>query len=198
MFSEFYWTTSNNKILLTFDDGPTVESTQTILKALDENKIKAMFFCVGQNIERKPELAGEILSQEHSIGNHNYTHKNLLMISKGEQLYEIKKCNEIIQNKLGIEPVYYRPPYGKYRLFTNKMLKQFKLKNIMWSLLTYDYKNDFNLVKFAVDKNLKSNSIIVLHDNIKSKDIIVDSISYIVEKTYEKGYVFGEPAECLK
>lgn len=198
LFSDFYWTTTNNNILLTFDDGPTSEVTEIILKTLAEFNIKALFFCVGQNIDRKPELTKEILSQGHSIGNHNYSHKNLLTLSKEEQFNEIKKCNDVIRDKIGIEPVYYRPPYGKYRFSTNKLLKQFNLKNIMWSLLTYDFKNDFNLVKLAVNKNLKSDSIIVLHDNIKSKDIIVDSINYIVDMAGKKGYTFGEPAECLK
>lgn len=198
LFSDFYWTTTNNNILLTFDDGPTTEATEIILKSLNEFNIKALFFCVGQNIEQKPELTKEILSQGHSIGNHNYSHKNLLKISIEEQHNEIKKCNDVIRERIGIEPLYYRPPYGKYRLSTNKLLKQFKLKNIMWSLLTYDFKNDLDLVKSAVDKNLKPNSIIVLHDNIKSKDIIADSINYIVEIAGKKGYSFGEPAECLK
>ncbi|MFO7526207.1 MAG: polysaccharide deacetylase family protein [Ignavibacteriaceae bacterium] len=198
LFSDFHWTTSNNKILLTFDDGPTKELTEIILNTLKELGINALFFCVGQNIERNSELAKEILLQGHSIGNHNYSHKSLIKLSIEDQVSEIKKCNDVMLNKLGIEPVYYRPPYGRYRLSTNKLLKKFKLKNIMWSLLTYDYKNDFNLVKFAVDKNLKSNSIIVLHDNIKSKDIIIDSIRYIAEQADKKGYSFGEPAECLK
>ena len=51
----------------------------------------------------------------------------------------------------------------------------------MWSLLTYDYKNDINIVKFAINNYLNSNSIIVLHDSNKSKNIIADSIKYIVE-----------------
>jgi peptidoglycan-N-acetylglucosamine deacetylase len=197
IFSDYYWTTSNNKILLTFDDGPTVEATELILETLNEFDIKALFFCVGQNIERNSVLAKEILTQGHSIGNHNYSHKNLLKLPNDEQLNEIKMCNEIMREKLGIEPVYYRPPYGKYRLSTKKMLNQLKLKNIMWSLLPYDFKNDFEIVKSAVDKNLKSDSIIVLHDNIKSRDIIVDSIRYIAEQVLSKGYSFGEPSECL-
>ncbi|HSL90704.1 MAG TPA: polysaccharide deacetylase family protein [Ignavibacteriaceae bacterium] len=198
LFNNYYWTTSNNKILLTFDDGPTVEATELILKTLNEFDIKALFFCVGQNIERNSILAKEILTQGHSIGNHNYSHKSLLKLSRENQVIEIKKCNDVICNQLGIKPVYYRPPFGKYRLSTKKMLNQLKLKNIMWSLLPYDFKNDIELVKSAVDKNLRSDSIIVLHDNIKSRDIIVDSIRYIAEQVIRKGYLFGEPAECLK
>lgn len=198
MFSDFYWTTLNNKILLTFDDGPTIETTELILKTLGELNIKTVFFCVGQNLKRNPEIAKEILKHGHSIGNHNYSHKSLTKLSIDSQISEIKKCNDVMRHKIGIEPVYYRPPYGKFRLNTNKLLKEFRLKNIMWSLITYDFRNDLNLVKLAVDKNLKSNSIIVLHDSIKSKDIVVESIRYISDKASEKGYSFGEPAECLK
>lgn len=197
LFSDFYWTTSNNKILLTFDDGPTNEASELILNTLNELNIKALFFCVGENISNRIELAKEILSQGHLIGNHNYSHKNALKMSYNEQLSEIKKCSEIIYDTLGIEPVYYRPPYGKFNLSTNKLLKQAKLKNVMWSLLIYDFRNDFNLVKSVVNRNLMSSSIIVLHDSVKSKDIIKESIKYIYDKASEKGHQFGEPVECL-
>ncbi|MCJ7552546.1 MAG: polysaccharide deacetylase family protein [Ignavibacteriaceae bacterium] len=198
LFGDFYWTTSNNKILLTFDDGPTVEATDLILKTLDEFKIKALFFCVGQNVEKNPELANEIIKQGHTLGNHNYRHRQLIKLSKQEQINEIKKCNDVLLNKTGIKPIFYRPPYGKFNLSTNKFLKKFELRNVMWSLLTYDFKNDFNLVKYSVDKHLKSNSIVVLHDSIKSKNIIVDSINYVAEQAAKKGLSFGETAECLK
>jgi peptidoglycan/xylan/chitin deacetylase (PgdA/CDA1 family) len=183
---------------LTIDDGPTKDATEIILKTLSENHIKALFFCVGQNVERDTPLAKEILAEGHSIGNHNYSHKRLTRLSRMEQIGEVKKCNDVIKNKLGSETIYYRPPHGIFGINTNKILKQLKLKNVMWSLLTYDFKNNLNLVKLAVNKNLKSNSIIVLHDSIKSKDIIVDSIRYISEQAGKKGYEFGEPAECLK
>lgn len=198
LFSDFYWTTSNNKILLTFDDGPTIEATELILNTLNELNIKALFFCVGQNISKRIELAKEILSQGHLIGNHNYSHKDAFKLSYNEQLNEIKKCSDMIRDTLDFEPVYYRPPYGKFNLSTNKLLKQVKLKNVMWSLLTHDFKNNFNLVKSVVNRNLKSNSIIVLHDSIKSKDVIIKSIKYIYDIASEKGYQFGEPVECLK
>ena len=67
----------------------------------------------------------------------------------------------------------------------------------MWSLLTYDYKNDLSIVKFAVEKYLNQNSIIVLHDNNKSKNIISDSISFIIDEARKRNYQFGETEECL-
>ena len=72
------------------------------------------------------------------------------------------------------------------------------MKCVMWNLLTYDYKNDIKRVKFSVDNYLQNNSIIVLHDNSKSSDFIVDSIKYIADSAAKNGFEFGVPDECLK
>ena len=68
----------------------------------------------------------------------------------------------------------------------------------MWSLLTYDFKSNSSVVKYSIARYMKMNSIIVLHDSLKSRDIILDSISFIAAETSAKGFRFGEPAECLK
>ncbi len=68
----------------------------------------------------------------------------------------------------------------------------------MWSLLTYDYKNDLNLIKLAVNKYLKTNSIIVLHDSLKSKNVVLEGIEIIFEEARKRGFEIGEPAGCLK
>lgn len=198
IFHEFYWDTTNNKILLTFDDGPIPESTEIILSILSKHKIKALFFCVGDNIKKYPALAKSILSEGHTIGNHTFNHKRLKTLSKQEKIYQIKSFNELLDNDYNYKIKYFRPPHGRFQLTTNSLLNKFNLKNVMWSLLTYDYKNNFDLVKFAVTNFMKKDSIIVLHDSIKSKDIIRDSIEYIVEQASDKKFSFGEPSECLR
>lgn len=198
IFHEFYWDTTNNKILLTFDDGPTPESTELILSYLSKHKIKALFFCVGDNVKKYPELVKSILSEGHTIGNHTFNHKKLKTLSKLEKIYQIKSMNELLENDFNYKVKYFRPPHGRFQLTTNSLLNKFNLKNVMWSLLTYDYKNNFDLVKFAVTNFIKKDSIIVLHDSIKSKDIIRDSIEYIIEQASDKKFSFGEPSECLR
>ncbi|GMU97133.1 hypothetical protein [Ignavibacterium album] len=103
-----------------------------------------------------------------------------------------------MQNDFGYQVKYFRPPHGRFQLVTNRLLKKNNLKNVMWSLLTYDYKNNFELVKFAVTNFLKKDSIVVLHDSNKSKQIIKDAISVIIEEADKKNFTFGEPSECLK
>lgn len=198
IFHEWKWNTSNNKILLTFDDGPIPETTSLILNSLDNSKTKAIFFCVGNNVIQYPELVKEILYRGHEVGNHTMNHKLITKLSGNEFDYEIDTLNQLMNEKFNYSIKYFRPPHGRFNLFTRNELKKRNLINIMWSLLTRDYKNDFNLLKFAVDNYLCQDSIIVLHDSLKSKGIILDSIKYILDKANGNGFEIGVPAECLK
>lgn len=197
LFSDFYWETKNKKVLLTFDDAPNPLTTESILKRLSDEKIKAMFFCVGENADKFPDLILQIKSEGHSFGNHTFNHKILKKLSMFEKEEQIESVNRIFEEKFNLKLNYFRPPHGRFQLSTGKLLRKYNLKNVMWSLLTYDYKNDLSLVKFAVENYLNHNSIIVLHDSNKSKDIILDSISMITEKVVERKYQFGEAEECL-
>jgi peptidoglycan/xylan/chitin deacetylase (PgdA/CDA1 family) len=197
IFKDYYWNTLNNKVLLTFDDGPNPQTTETILKKLSDEKIKALFFCVGDNVQKYPELVQQIKEEGHRFGNHTLNHKVLTKISAEEKDYQISFVNKIFIEKFNLELKYFRPAHGKIQLSTQSLLKKHNLKNIMWSLLAYDYKNDLSIVKFAVEKYLKQNSIIVLHDSNKSKKIISDSISIIAEEVSKRNFQFGEAEECL-
>ena len=197
IFPDFLWESKIDKVLLTFDDGPVSGNTDIILRKLDELKIKAVFFCVGNNILKNFSLAGEILKEGHMIGNHTFNHSKLTLPGFDDYA-EIDRFNEIIKDKLGYEVKYFRPPHGRFNLSTGKLLKRKKLINVMWSLLTYDFKGNSSVVKYSIARYLKMNSIIVLHDSLKSRDIILDSISFIAAEASAKGFRFGEPAECLK
>lgn len=197
LFYDFYWDTKNNNVLLTFDDAPNPGTTEIILKKLSDEKIKALFFCVGDNVSKYPELVSQIKSEGHTFGNHTLNHKKLNKISEDEKEFQISSVNRLFEENYSIKLKYFRPPHGIFQLSTKKVLNHFKLKNVMWSLLTYDYKNDFSIVKFAVNNYLKNNSIIVLHDSNKSKNIINDSISLIVDEARKNNFQFGDAEQCL-
>ena len=197
MFSDFSWNTINGKVLLTFDDGPNPDTTEMILKKLSDEKIKALFFCVGENVRKYPDLVKQIKDEGHTFGNHTFNHKILRTISADEKDSQISETNKIFEEQLGLKLKYFRPAHGKFQISTSIFLRKYGLKNVMWSLLTYDYKNDLSIVKFATQKYLKNNSIIVLHDSNKSKNIISDSISYIAEEVRKRDYQFGVTEACL-
>mgnify|MGYP003507398853 FL=1 len=182
---------------MTFDDGPNPGTTEIILNKLSDEKIRALFFCVGENVQKYPELIHQIKGEGHFFGNHTFNHKILNKISDEEKDYQISSVNKIFKDQFDIKLKYFRPSHGRFQLSTSSLMKKHQLKNVMWSLLTYDYKNDLSIVKFAIEKYLTHNSIIVLHDSNKSKNITSDSISFIADEVEKRNYQFGEAEECL-
>lgn len=198
IFSDFIWKTSNNKILLTFDDGPTETATPKILSVLKSNNIKSLFFCVGNNIRKNPQLAEKLLEDGHTIANHTMNHKFMTKLNRDESIEEILPFNDLMKEKFNYDVKYFRPPYGRFNFKTKRILSQLNLKCVMWNLLSYDYENGIEKVKYAIDNFLREDSIIVFHDNAKCESIIEESLNYTIEKIAEKGYQFGEPEDCSK
>jgi peptidoglycan/xylan/chitin deacetylase (PgdA/CDA1 family) len=76
IFPNLVWDIPNNdqKVYLTFDDGPIPSVTEWILDLLKSEGIKATFFCIGENIQKNPEIYQRILSEGHLTGNPTLNH----------------------------------------------------------------------------------------------------------------------------
>lgn len=96
-----------NTVYLTFDDGPVPGVTDVILDMLKAQSIKATFFCIGDNVQKHPELFNRIKNEGHAIGNHTYHHLNGWKTENPVYFEDIAACDEIIHSEL------FRPPYGR-------------------------------------------------------------------------------------
>jgi len=65
------------KIVLSFDAGSTDRGAAEILDALRGRGIRTTVFLTGQFIRRYPELARQIASDGHEVGNHTFDHPHL-------------------------------------------------------------------------------------------------------------------------
>jgi len=119
-------------------------------------------------------------------------------MSREESITEIGVFNDLMKEKFNYSVKYFRPAHGRFNLKTNGILNELNLKCVMWNLLTYDYENNIEKVKYAIDNYLNENSIIVFHDSIKCSDIIEEALNYTIEQAGRKVYQFGEPEDCLK
>jgi peptidoglycan/xylan/chitin deacetylase (PgdA/CDA1 family) len=182
-----YWSLPNrqNKIYLTFDDGPTPEVLPFILQILDKYEVPATFFCVGENMSKYPDLVKEILKRNHVIGNHTNNHISGWR-TKNETYFEnIEKANSVYSSKL------FRPPYGRLRKSqANHLSKKYKI--IMWDVLSYDY--DKNVLPEICYRNVidtaKSGSVIVFHDNKKAYQNLQYALPHSIAFLLHKGFVF--------
>ena len=98
LFSNQVWDIPNNenKIYLTFDDGPTPEITEWVLGILQENNIKATFFCIGNNIEKHPEIFNKVIYEGHGIGNHTFNHNNGWKTTTVDYIENVELCQKQI------------------------------------------------------------------------------------------------------
>lgn len=188
---------SRRGILLTFDDGPEPASTPEILSLLEKKGISAVFFCTGANLLKSPEVARETLNRGHTLGIHGYDHRNMLIMKKADILGQISRTGEVFRD-IGIEqPKYFRPPFGLISPFMIGSLQKFGVQTVLWSMLTCDYLNDSNIVKFSIRNYLNLESLVVFHDRPSNLETTLSGIDYLTETAAEKKIKIGIPAECL-
>ncbi|MCB0501739.1 MAG: polysaccharide deacetylase family protein [Bacteroidetes bacterium] len=159
---------SNEKaIYLTFDDGPHPNTTPFILDLLAAHNFTATFFCLGQNVEKYPDLFERMKREGHSVGNHSYSHLNAWSTNTDVYLEDVAKAQDLIQSRL------FRPPYGKLMYPEWKLLKQ-QYSIVMWSLMPEDFREDISseIILSRLSRNVGRRNIIVLHENDKSKNHI--------------------------
>ncbi|WP_256212943.1 polysaccharide deacetylase family protein [Bacillus sp. OV322] len=155
-------------ICLTFDDGPHPVYTPQLLDLLKKYEIKAVFFVVGELAKRYPALVRRMRDEGHEIGIHHYRHVSSWMLLPHQLKKEIQECSKIIEIITNKEPLYYRPPWGHFNLFTLLLSRGYK--KILWSSISGDWKiqKENDLIK-RITASASDGTIILLHDNGDTK-----------------------------
>lgn len=178
--------TSKREVFLTFDDGPIPEATPLVICILKKYNIKATFFCVGENVQKHPEVFDLLLKNGHAVGNHTFHHVKAWKTDTGSYLSEVEQCNQLVKSHL------FRPPHGQInRKIAQDLRKDYSI--IMWSALTGDYNKKLSgdqCLANAVN-NTRPGSIIVFHDSLKAKERMEYALPLYIEYCLEKGYSFG-------
>jgi len=210
------WNKSRSEkiVYLTFDDGPIPNVTDFVLNTLKSFDVKATFFCIGDNIQKHPEIFERLKHDGHAIGNHTFNHLKGWKTDDSTYLENFEKCQELTQTNL------FRPPYGRIkksqikklvknyhlsvadyqlpiissRLPINKSnIENHQLEIIMWDVLSGDF--DINLSPEKCYKNVIKNtvngSIIVFHDSLKAFDRLAYALPKTIQYLSDKGYRFG-------
>lgn len=198
IFSNYVWDIPNveNKIYLTFDDGPTPEITEWVLDELKKYEAKATFFCIGKNIKNHTAIFLKIINEGHSIGNHTYNHLKGWNTFTTDYLDNIELCNSEILNASpvhsGLKSKLFRPPYGKVKKSQSEKLRQLGYKIIMWDLLCADFDQSITPEKCLenVIQNIESGSIIVFHDSVKAFKNLEYTLPRSLEILKKRGFIF--------
>ena len=101
----------SNEVAISFDDGPDPKWTPKILDVLKQKNVKGTFMLIGAEAAENVGVMKRIVREGNEIGNHTYTHPDISEISQRQVDLEVKLTERLFASKLGVQPLYFRPPY---------------------------------------------------------------------------------------
>jgi peptidoglycan-N-acetylglucosamine deacetylase len=178
--------TDKKEIFITFDDGPIPEVTPWVLDMLEKYLAKATFFCVGDNVQKHPDVYRQIIQRGHAVGNHTFNHLQAWKTPNKEYIENVAQFRSLIDSRL------FRPPHGQIsRSLAKELGKDYRL--IMWSVLSRDFDQELIPDKcFEIArKGTQPGSIIVFHDSLKAWKRLEYALPAYLEHFSRVGYIFS-------
>jgi peptidoglycan/xylan/chitin deacetylase (PgdA/CDA1 family) len=154
-------------VALTFDDGPHPEGTPAVLESLARAGARATFFLVGEQVERRPALAAEIVAAGHVVGLHGYRHRLQLRLSPAQARDDLARGLTAIHDAIGSDPVgWHRPPYGIYSPAGLSAARAAGLRPLLWSRWGKDWRRMTTPGRIAAraTRSVIAGDVILLHD----------------------------------
>jgi len=105
----------SRQIALTYDDGPNDPHTLQLLDILAKHNVPATFFMIGCYVEQRPDIVREVVKAGHVVGNHTFTHPNLIFASASETRAQLQDCDRALNDAVGEHSRLFRPPFGGRR-----------------------------------------------------------------------------------
>jgi peptidoglycan/xylan/chitin deacetylase (PgdA/CDA1 family) len=152
-------------LALTYDDGPNDPHTFRLLEVLAKYNVKATFFLIGRYVKIRPDIVRGIVQEGHTVGNHTYTHPNLIFVSRRETESELQRCTAVIEEAASVRVKLFRPPFGGRLPKTFCAAAAQQLDPIMWNVTGWDWNAPpADSIERKVAKQIRGGDVILLHD----------------------------------
>ena len=154
-------------VALTFDDGPDPASTPRFLDALDRLGWRATFFMLGEMVRRAPGLAAEVAAAGHEVAVHGDRHRTQLRVLPATLLADTRRARDSVADATGIEPVWFRPPYGTLSLGGWRAARRLDLRTVLWTTWGRDWRADATGATVTADvlSGFVDGGTVLLHDS---------------------------------
>ncbi len=155
----------SRKIALTYDDGPNDPHTLRLLEVLARHHVHATFFLIGRFVKQRPDLARAIVEAGHVVGNHTFSHPNLIFASARRTRAELQDCQNALDDAVGEHSNLFRPPFGGRRPGTLQIVRAVNLSPVMWNVTGWDWKAlPADSIVSKVSRQIRGRDVILLHD----------------------------------
>ncbi len=199
--SVYHGNRSKRTIALTFDDGPS-ESTPALLEILAEHSVPATFFMCGKNVRRLPQIARQVASAGHEIGNHTDSHPRMSFRSPEFIYSELAMAQETIRQVTSRNPSLFRAPYGVRWLGLKSAQSRLSLMGVMWTVIGNDWRWPARRISRLLLQRASNGAILCLHDGRTTRrapDIrpTLDAVAYVIPILKERGFQFETVSRIL-
>lgn len=182
-------------VYLTFDDGPW-ELTIPLLRLLEEKKVAATFFTVGQNYKLFPEETAALRDSPHRILIHSWAHGDYRAMSEAELRLDLTQSYEAIRDTFGQYAHCYRPPYGSTDGRVRDIATSLNLREILWDVDPQDWRRPgAQAIEDVVMSTVRRNAIILLHDGGGPREQTLAAVASLIPRLRAQGYTFGRLCE---
>jgi peptidoglycan/xylan/chitin deacetylase (PgdA/CDA1 family) len=157
----------HDHVALTFDDGPDPDGTPRVLEELACLDISATFFLLGSMTARHPDVARMITDAGHEIGVHGTLHLNHQLRTPTDVRNDIAQAFHLITDVTGVQPMWFRPPYGALAWASLRAANDLDLRTVLWTTWGRDWRARATPESVSADvcRHLRGGATILLHDS---------------------------------
>lgn len=194
----------SRQLALTYDDGPNDPHTFRLLEVLAKHNVRATFFLIGRFVKQRPDIAREVTRAGHVVGNHTFSHPNLIFATAGQTKTELTDCEQALNDAVGGHSRLFRPPFGGRRPSTLRIARSLGLEPVMWSVTGWDWKGKpAEYVERKVGRQVRGGDVILLHDGShaafgadRSQSVI--ATDHLIAGYRSEGYEFVTIPEMME
>jgi peptidoglycan/xylan/chitin deacetylase (PgdA/CDA1 family) len=165
-------------VTFTFDDGPDLETTPQVIRALEEHGVPATFFVVGRRFAKHgpksaagAELLLEMARRGFLIGNHTSEHKHLRRLEHAKALLSIAGNAADLEKVLGYQPRLFRAPFGATTAKIRQLLRKRQDTVVRWNIDPQDFqRGKQKTLRQRVVNSIfeRGGGVVLLHDTKKA------------------------------
>jgi len=157
-------------VALTFDDGPHPDFTPRVARGLEARGAHGTFFCVGERVERYPDVARALAQAGHQLENHTFRHGvGADLFSARRLTADLERCQAALAEVSGRRPGYYRPAVGVRNPAVHAAARQTSLTVVTWTWAARDGARPLTPERArALAERCRGGEILALHDGTLS------------------------------